>query len=269
VTTDDHLDATVLAEYDEGLLAPPLTNEVEDHLAACASCSAVVARLGQVRARLVDSPTEITMPAAVAARIDDVLAAERAALDHDEAPARTATVHRFRRRLPQLLAAAATVGVVAFAGYVVSMPGGGDDSGGDTATSAEGAAEAGDGDENGAGRSRVEDDLAAGEAAPGQVLPAPDERTTLTEQIQTIAAVDPEAGADSALPQRLADDCGLVLAGELDTELIGVASTDVGKPGSVLVVVEADKPGLARGVVLPTCEAGLAEALRELTVPIE
>jgi hypothetical protein len=269
VTTDGHLDATVLAEYDEGLLAAPRTNEVEDHLAECARCSAILGRLGEIRAQLVDSPAEIAMPPAVAARIDQALAAERAALDHDEAPASTATVHRFRRRLPQLLAAAATVGVVAFAGYVVSMSGSDADSGGDTATSAEGAAEAGDGDESGAGGSIVEDDQAAGEAAPGQVVPAPNERTTLTEQIQALAAVDPEAGGDLASPQRLAGDCGLLLARELDTALIGVANTDVGRPGSVLVVVEADQPGMARGVVLPTCEAGLAEALRELTVPIE
>jgi hypothetical protein len=60
-----------------------------------------------------------------------------------------------------------------------------------------------------------------------------------------------------------------MLARELDTELIGVASTDIGQRGAVLVVVEAGEAGVARGVVLPACGAGVAEALRELTVPIE
>lgn len=267
--TDGHLDATVLADYDEGLLAPSRATEVGDHLAVCPSCAAVLGQLANVRARLMDLPAQIPMPPAVAERIDQALAAEQVQRDSAVAPADTATVHHpFRRRLPQLLAAAATVGVVVFAGYVISTSGGGD-SGGEEASSAEGAAQAEDGDDSAATGS-VAEDAAGGEGTPRQdLLPAPAERTTLTEQIQALAGVDLGASGDSAVPQRLADDCGLVLARELGTELIGVTSTDVGASGSVLVVVEADQPGLARGVVLPACDAGLAKALRELTVPVE
>ena len=268
--TDGHLDVAVLADYDEGLLARPRATEVEDHLAGCASCSAVLGRLGDVRARLSQAPAEMQMPAAVAARIDHALAAEREQLDR-EAPerARTATVHPFRRRLPQLLAAAATVAAVAFAGYVVSTSGGGDDSG-DAVTSAEGnAAESAGVDESGAGGGT---DLSGEESGSALRVPAPAERTTLTKQIHTIAAAAPADGQaeerDTSAPQLVAD-CGLVLADQLETQIIGATSTDVGQPGAVLVVVETDDPGVAKGFVLPECGAGEAEALRELTVPIE
>jgi hypothetical protein len=266
--TDGHLDATVLAHYDEGLLAPSRATEVGDHLAVCPSCAAVLGQLTNVRARLADLPAQIPMPPAVAERVDQALAAEQVQRDSAVAPAHTATVRPFRRRLPQLMAAAATVGVVIFAGYVISTSGGGD-SGGEEASSAEGATQAEDGDDSGAGGG-IAEDAAGAEGNPREdLLPAPAERATLTEQIQALAGVDLEAGGDSAVPQRFADDCGLVLARELGTELIGVTSTDVVASGSVLVVVQADQPRLARGVVLPACDAGLDEALRELTVPVE
>jgi Putative zinc-finger len=265
--TDGHLDPTMLAEYDEGLLPPPQADEVENHLAECDSCAAVLGQLGQVRARLADLPAEITMPATVAARIDDALALERAHVDREVPPARVATMHPLRRRLPQLLAAAATIVAVAFAGYVVSMSGGGDDSA-ESTTSAQGGAEAGDDDADGAAGGSLEDKSTQREAVPDRLLPAPAERAILAEQIRTIVSADLASGDDSA-PQRVAHDCGLVLARQLDTELIGVATTDIGQPAAVLVVVAADLPGVAQGFVLPGCSAGVAEALRELTVPIE
>jgi hypothetical protein len=261
--TDGHLDATDLAEYDEGLLSPPRASQVESHLAECTSCTAVLEQLGQVRARLADLPAEITMPAAVATRIDDALAHERAQPDREVKPERMATVHPIRRRLPRLLAAAATVAAVGFAGYVVAVSGSGNDAV-DADTSAEGAAETGGGDESGAG-GNLEEEAAGGQAAPE---PAPDERTALTEQIEGVASAA-LTSSDASAPQRLADDCGLVLADELGAELIGVAGTDVAQPGAVLVVVEADQPDVAAGYVLPDCGAGAAEALRQLTVPIE
>ena len=266
--TDGHLDVTVLAEYDEGLLDPSRATEIADHLAICPTCSAVLRQLGQVRDRLADAPARTPMPPAVVDRIEQALAsehAEREAVAH----VRTATVHPLRRRLPQLLAAAATVGVITVAGYLASTFGDDEGPGSDAVTSAEGAAKAGDRDDSAAGSGFAEE-APGGEGARGEdLVPPPAERTTLTEQIQAVAAVDLDAGGDSAVPQRLADDCGLVLSRELETELIGVTSTDVGGPGSVLVVVQADQPGLARGVVLPACDAGLADALRELTVPVE
>jgi hypothetical protein len=270
--TDGHLEVAVLADYDEGLLAPPRATEVEDHLAGCASCSAVLGRLGDVRTRLSQAPAEIEMPAAVAARIDHALAAEREQLDREaRARARTATVHPFRRRLPQLLAAAATVAAVAFAGYVVSTSGGGDDSGAAVTSAEGGGAESADVDESGAGGGT---DLSGEESGSALRVPAPAERTTLTKQIQAIAAVAPadgqaEAEERNTLAPQLVADCGLALADQLETQLIGVTNTDVGQPGAVLVVVETDDPGVAKGFVLPECGAGAAEALRELTVPIE
>jgi hypothetical protein len=184
-------------------------------------------------------------------------------------PASTATIHPFRRRLSQLLAAAATVAAVAFGGYVVATSDGEDSA--DT-TSAEGAAaDSGDDNDSGAVAGSLEDEAAGGAeaAAPEPPLPAPAERTTLTEQIRAVAAADLSARGDSRASPLFAADCGLMLARELDTELIGVASTDIGQPGAVLVVVEAGEAGVARGFVLPACGAGVAEALRELTVPIE
>ncbi|HEY9376307.1 MAG TPA: hypothetical protein VIQ02_04335, partial [Jiangellaceae bacterium] len=124
-------------------------------------------------------------------------------------------------------------------------------------------------DDGGGGRGATDEEAAGGEAAaPDALRPAPDERTALTEQIQAVASSDFAGGGDST-PQRLADDCGLMLARELGAELIGATSTDIGQPGAVLVVVAADQPGVAQGYVLPACGAGVAEALRELTVPIE
>ncbi|MET0914676.1 MAG: hypothetical protein ABWY81_00570 [Jiangellaceae bacterium] len=269
MTTDGHLDAVVLAEYDDGLLDQPAATHVREHLAQCPTCSATLNRLGDIRDRLAGAPAEITMPAAVAARIDRAIAAERVQARREPVPAPTATIHPFRRRLPQLVAAAATVAAVAFGGYVVATSGGGDSA--DT-TSAEGAAaDSGDGNDSGAVAGSREDEAAGGAeaAAPEPPLPAPAERTTLTEQIRAVAAADLSARADSRASPLFAADCGLVLARELDTELIGVASTDIGQPGAVLVVVEASEAGVARGFVLPACGAGVAEALRELTVPIE
>src|SRR5215207_1876064 len=160
--TDGHLDATVLAEYDEGLLAPRRAIEVEHHLEGCANCSAVLGQLGQLRTRLAAEPGEIPMPAAVAARLDTALAAERAPFDQEAAPARTATVHPFRRRLPQLLAAAATVAGVAFAGYAVSTSGGNDSA--QNATGAQGSAESAQDESAGGGDAGVAaEDLAAPE----------------------------------------------------------------------------------------------------------
>ena len=77
MTTDGHLDAVVLAEYDDGLLDQPAATDVREHLAQCPTCSATLNGLGDVRDSLAGAPAEIAMPAAVAARIDSAIAAER------------------------------------------------------------------------------------------------------------------------------------------------------------------------------------------------
>ena len=266
--TDGHLDAEVLGKYDEGILTPSRAVQVEEHLTECPMCSATLEQLGLVRTRLSEAPRTLPIPAAVAARIDQALAAERAAPEEHAAPAPTATVHPFRRRLPQLLAAAAAVATIAFGGYVVSTSGGGDEAE-STATNAEGdRAEAGAADESGGDVST--DDQPAAESAPEETDFASGQdaaRTALAEEILAIAGFQPEAS--DATGQALAGDCGSALAGELDTELIGVARTDLAASDAVLVVVETDQPGVVRGVVVPTCAASLDEALTELTVPTE
>jgi hypothetical protein len=267
VTTDGHLDVLMLAEYDEGLLDPLRTVQVEEHLKGCLTCSATREQLGLLRTRLSEAPNTLPMPATVAARIDHALAAERAASEEHPLPAQTATVHPIRRRLPRLLAAAATVAAVAFGGYVVSTSGGGDESA-STATNAEREAAAADTDESGGGVST--DDQPAAESAPEETDFASAQgtaRTALAEEILAIAGFQPEA--NDATGQRLTGDCGSALADELDTELIGVASTDQAAPDAVLVVVETDQPGVVRGIVVPTCDATSSDALTELTVPIE
>ena len=49
MTTDGHLDAVVLAEYDDGLLDQPAATDVREHLAQCPTCSATLNGLGDVR----------------------------------------------------------------------------------------------------------------------------------------------------------------------------------------------------------------------------
>jgi Putative zinc-finger len=266
--TDGHLDAEVLAEYDEGTLTPSRATQVEEHLTECPTCSTTLEQLGLVRTRLSEAPRTLPIPAAVAARIDQALAAERAAPEEHAAPTQTATVHPLRRGMPRLLAAAATVAAVAFGGYVISTSGDGAESAG-TATNAEaGGVDDADADESG-GDVRADDDPAA-ESAPEESAFASGQgaaRTALAEEIQAIAGLQPEA--DDAAGESLGGGCGVALAGELDTELIGVARTDLAAPDAVLVVVQTDQPGVVRGVVVPTCEASLDEALTELTVPIE
>ena len=67
----------VLADAAEGLLDPAAADEVEAHLAGCASCRADQAELAGVPALLAAAPTP-PMPAAVAERLAAVLAQEQA-----------------------------------------------------------------------------------------------------------------------------------------------------------------------------------------------
>lgn len=266
--TDGHLDPTVLAEHDEGLLPADRATEVDDHLAGCVRCSTTLAQLGRIRTELAEAPAEIEMPTAVAARIDRALVAEHADRYRVAAVEPTTTVRPFRRRLPQLLAAAATVAAVAFGGYVVAMSGGGNDSA-DSETGAESAAggDAGASDEGGGeADGRQEDRALEHESGPE---PAAVERTILTDQIRAVVVTNLAAGTDTSAPQLLEAECGLALARELDAELVGAVPTDVGAPDAVLIVVETDQPDEVRGFVLPACGATAAEAVRELTVSVD
>ncbi|MGH9252451.1 MAG: hypothetical protein ACRD0W_23460, partial [Acidimicrobiales bacterium] len=179
-----------------------------------------------------------------------------------------APIRSLRARLPSMLAAAAVVGAVAFAGYVVGTGSAGDDSAGESQTT---VAE-GDADESVGREPESESDAAGGAAAsPFQgTEPLPHTvRTSLTEQIQAIAALRRTLALGGADLEFTVGTCGVALATEVDRGLIGAAPTDLGAPGAVLVVTAASTPDAAQGWVLPACDATASDALSMLTVPLE
>lgn len=107
-----------LSEYLDDELPPRERAEVEDHLAGCAECSAVLADLRRVaaRARALDSagPSADLWPG-IAARIGGAPAAPRAA----RAPA----ARRFAFSLPQLLAAGIALMVLSGGSVWLLRPG--------------------------------------------------------------------------------------------------------------------------------------------------
>jgi hypothetical protein len=119
--TDDHLSLDELAEFDEGLLTPERTSEVQAHLADCAQCRARLDSITSTRNLLGGLPPE-QMPADVTARIDQALAGASA----DASPAATVVPslaeHRRRRfgRPTMAASAAAAVIVAAFVAIIVS-----------------------------------------------------------------------------------------------------------------------------------------------------
>lgn len=155
VTTPDgkvegaHPSMTELAEWDEGLLDPGRSAVLEAHVAACSRCSEARADVRAVSRRLAAVPAPAPLPAAVAGRLDAVLAGEVARRDHRrtltvvsgrgaEDPAGEAgwtrpTLGRFGEDLPRrswprvlapALAAALVAAVVGFGAYVVSATAG-------------------------------------------------------------------------------------------------------------------------------------------------
>ncbi len=105
--TAAHLDYDTLADLAEGLLADSRAASADAHLADCAECRGRSAEIADVTRLLADAPMP-PMPAELASRIDDALAAEAAASSHVV----SLESRRGRRRIRILSAAAATVVVV-------------------------------------------------------------------------------------------------------------------------------------------------------------
>jgi len=73
-----HPDLDTLADLDAGVLDGPTTERLTGHVRTCAECAAALRAMSAVRDDLRALPTP-PMPAAVAARLDDVLAGLRRA----------------------------------------------------------------------------------------------------------------------------------------------------------------------------------------------
>ena len=139
---------TELAEWDEGLLDGKRSAQLDTHVTGCPQCAEAVTDLREVTRRLAAVPPP-PMPAAVAARLDAVLAGEverrgrqqtlrvAAARGEDEVAGHVGwtrpTLGRFGddlprrtlgRRLLPALAAAVAAAVVGFGAYVVSASAG-------------------------------------------------------------------------------------------------------------------------------------------------
>jgi hypothetical protein len=148
VVTADHPSLIELAELDEGLLDEPRSSAVEAHVTGCAECTRHRAALRAVGPALSAAPAP-PMPAAVAARLDTVLAGEVDRRDHRQTRPLAAvdstddvsghlgwtrpTLGRFGedlprrslgRRLVPFLAAAVVAAVIGFGAYVVSASAG-------------------------------------------------------------------------------------------------------------------------------------------------
>ncbi|TDE12569.1 hypothetical protein [Jiangella asiatica] len=267
-----HPPAHVLAELAGGALDARQAREVQAHVGQCAECQAVVEQVTQVGAALRHAPAEVPVPEFVAARIGAALAAEQAAragtvadgVAARSAPVRTGaesdggTVAWFRRRLPTALAAAASVSVLGLAGYVVVTSG----SGGDDASSGEVAA--GSGAESASGDDSVQSDARVGPAPSlyeGQGPSAAEEEATAGLSAEQLESAVTEVWESRG---QVVDECGQVLADELEQDLVGSKYEYAG----VLVVLDAGD-GSLDGWLLDTCNSGSTGQIAEpVTVPI-
>lgn len=260
--TDGHPPIHALGELAEGVLEPAQAAAARAHVDACPECQDSLASLGTVTSLLRSAPS-VPIPAAVSARIAAALAAEADAAsspaahglsvvgaspaDRDEA---TGTVAWFRRRMPQALAAAASVAVVALGGYVVTT-GGQSDSGGDVP-----AAGAASDDQAVAPNPSSE----AGDGAVEQ--DAPHTYDNLDPAVGDLAV---EAAIADVWNSRasLAEGCGATLAAATGDTLVGSAD----HAESVLVVVESST-GELTGWLVPDCGASTDQAIGEpVTIP--
>lgn len=268
--TEAHPPTHVLAELSEGVLDGAQAREVRAHVDQCLTCQAAIDELAQVTVALGALPAELPVPEFVAARISHALAAERASGGTasaggppSDSGSQGGTVAWFRRRLPQGLAAAASVAVVGLAGYVVVSggTGGGDDSGaGDSAEIAAGSA-----------LSEEPTDLDRQLDAPASTATAGDGQDddlptySGSEELATPSRVDPAeltAAVEDVVQEGSAvlDGCGQELSDELALPLIG--SDHVG--AGVLIVL--DDTDTYDGWLLATCHSRSNE---QIEPPVE
>ena len=262
--TAGHLDSVRLAEHAEGLLTQDEAAAVERHLHACPQCRQTSAALEAVTTQLAAAPRTLPAPPEVVDRLDRALAAEaRQPAAEQSDPQAVVQLSWFRRRAPQLLAAAATVGLIGFAGYAISTSGQDEDAAMDIAT-----ADAPDSEEA-APPVETDDDTAAG--------PELLQEEAAEDGAADALGADPQAetGDDDALEREIrglvsqvrigaepevAVECGQPLADSLGAELVGTAPTRLMDDGAVLVVVDVGR-STVQGWVLPTCASTEKEVL--------
>lgn len=260
-SAEEHPTPEVLAEFAAGSLGDAATGA---HVHDCPSCQHVVARLGDVTTALQELPAEMPVPDDVSAQISAALSvehesrggavavtavtAESAAAADPDTGGETGTVAWFRRRVPQTLAAAASLAVIGFAAVVATS---GDDGGG-TVASDVGSAEGGENDDASSGPAVAQQEGAATDGDdPGEAGPAPSGLDTAVRDVwQNGSELSPECGTT------LAADVGLSLAG----------SAEFGS--GVLVVLDNAPEGQLEGRLVSTCGSSTDEALAEpVTVP--
>lgn len=264
--TAGHLDSVRLAEHAEGLLAQPVADSVEAHLRDCPQCRQTWAALETVTARLAAAPRTLPTPSDVVDRLERALAAEagapRATAAAEPDPAPVVQLSWFRRRAPQLLAAAATVGLLGFAGYAISTSGQGDDSAAEIATAdAPDTGEAAppvENDEDGAAGPELLSEEAAEDSATGPLSADPQAAPGDDALEVEIRGLVGRARAGAA--PEMAVQCGQPLADAQGAALVGTAPTRLLGDGAVLVVLDVGR-STVQGWVLPTCAATAEEAL--------
>lgn len=253
---DGHPSEHVLAELAGGVLEARDAGAIEDHVRSCSACRDTLSRLDEVQAALRAAPRELPIPSHVSARLTAALAAEATgpslvpaqaqAAEPDPASGAPDNVVWFRRRMPRLLAAAASVAVIGVGGYVIGSGGGSpvDSTAGSAADSADDSATV---QERSAAESQLGETAAEGvpyadglEAAPADAV------------LQRI---------DEVWRQRssLQAGCGQELADDLGQSLVGSAQLDTG----VLVVLDTGADGTLAGWTLPQCSSLPAQALGE------
>lgn len=135
----DHPSIDDLADAAEGLLDPGRSTWVAEHVPGCSTCRQTVAELAQVSRTLAADPAPL-MPAAVARRLADAVAAESAHRTSISVPAARTVRPRPRsslgrfgdqaphppwwRRLAPALGVAVAAAAVGFGGYVLSAAAG-------------------------------------------------------------------------------------------------------------------------------------------------